>query len=74
MISTVAHFRKHFLINFVYFDLTKPKLDIEDGTAKLSFKHELSGTTATQYFIHAVTLYEQDFEFWKTDGKIILRT
>ena len=29
---------------FVYFDLTKQELDIKDGTTKLTFKYELSGT------------------------------
>ena len=32
---------------FLYFDLTKQKLDIKDGTTKLQFKYELSNTTAT---------------------------
>ena len=32
---------------FLYFDLTKQKMDIKDGTTKLTFKYELSGTTAT---------------------------
>ena len=59
---------------FVYFDLTKQKLDVRDGTTKLTFKCELSGTTATHYTVYALTLYEQDVELLKTDGKIILRT
>lgn len=63
------------IFSFVYFDLTKPqKLDIKDGTTKMTFKYELSGTTATHYTIYALTLYEQDVELRKTDGKIILRT
>ena len=49
-----------FILPFVYFDLTKQKLDIRDGTAKLTFKYELSGTTATQYSVYALTMYEQD--------------
>lgn len=59
---------------FVYFDLTKQRLDIKDGTTKLTFKYELSGTTTTHYTINALNLYEQDVELRKTDGKIILRT
>ena len=47
---------------FLYFDLTKQKMDIKDGTTKLTFKYELSGTTATAYSVYAVTLYEQDIE------------
>ncbi|CAH3148861.1 unnamed protein product [Porites lobata] len=35
------------LFPFLYFDLTKQKIDIKDGTTKLTFKYELSGTTAT---------------------------
>ena len=41
---------------FSYFDLTKQKLDIKDGTTKLTFKYELSGTTATHYTVYALTL------------------
>ena len=46
------------LVPFVYFDLTRQKMDIKDGTTKLSFKYELSGTTATAYSVCALTLYE----------------
>ena len=59
---------------FLYFDLTKQKMDIKDGTTKLTFKYELSGTTATAYSIYALTLYEQDVELIQKDGKIILRS
>ena len=31
------------LYPFVYFDLTKQKMDIKDGVTKLSFHYELSG-------------------------------
>ena len=37
---------------FVYFDLTKQKLDIKDGVTKLSFHFELSGATAANYNMH----------------------
>ena len=50
------------LFPFLYFDLTKQKMDIKDGTAKLTFQYELSRTTATAYSIYALTLYEQDVE------------
>jgi len=39
----------------VYFDLTKQKMDIKDGTTKLTFKYKLSGTTTTDYSIYALT-------------------
>ena len=42
------------LFPFLYFDLTKQKMDIKDGTTKLTFKYELSGTTAAAYSIYAV--------------------
>ena len=60
------------LFPFLYFDLTKQKMDIKDGTTKLTFKYELSGTTAVAYSIYALTLYEQDVELIQKDGKIIL--
>ena len=60
------------LFPFLYLDLTKQKMDIKDGTTKLTFKYELSGTTA--YSIYALTLYEQDVELIQKDGKIILRS
>ena len=44
------------LFPFLYFDLTKQKMDIKDGTTKLTFKYELSGTTAAAYSIYALTL------------------
>ena len=62
------------IFSFLYFDLTKQKMDIKDGTTKLTFKYELSGTTATAYSIYALTLYEQDVELIQKDGKIILRS
>ena len=62
------------LFPFLYFDQTKQKMDIKDGTTKLTFKYELSGTTATAYSIYALTLYEQDVELIQKDGKIILRS
>ena len=62
------------LFPFLYFDLTKQKMDIKDGTTKLTIKYELSGTTATAYYVYALTLYEQDVELIQKDGKIILRS
>ena len=58
---------------FLYFDLTKQKLDIKDGTTKLTFRYELSGTTATAYSIYALILYEQEAELVQKDGKLMFR-
>ena len=58
---------------FLYFDLTKQKLDIKDGTTKLQFRYELSGTTATAYSIYALILYEQEAELVQKDGKLMFR-
>ena len=49
-------------------------MDIKDGTAKLTFKYELSGTTATAYSVYALTLHEQDVKLIQKDGKILLRS
>ena len=59
---------------FVYFDVTKQKMDIKDGTTKLTFTYQLSGTTATAYSVYAITLYEQDVELQQKDGKLLLRS
>ena len=57
----------------IYFDLTKQKLDIRDSTTKLTFRYELSGTTATDYSIYALVLNEQDAEIINKDNKLIFR-
>ena len=61
------------LYPFVYFDLTKQKMDIKDGVTRLSFHHELSGTTATDYIMYGVVLHEQEAEIEKEGGKLLLR-
>ena len=61
------------LFPFLYFDLTKQKTDIKDGTTKLTFRYELSGTTATAYSIYALTLYEQEAEIIQQNGKLLFR-
>ena len=58
---------------FLYFDLTKQKMDIKDGVTKLSFHYELSGGTATDYIIYGVVFHEQEAEIEKEDGKLLLR-
>ena len=58
---------------FVYFDLTKQKLDIKDGVTKLAFHYELSGATAANYNVYAVVLHEVDAEISQENGKLLLR-
>ena len=58
---------------FIYFDLTNQKLDIRDGTTKLTFRYKLSGITATPYSIYALILYEQEAELVQKDGKLMFR-
>ena len=61
------------LYPFVYFDLTKQKMDIKDGVTRLSFHYELSGTTATNYIMYGLVLHEQEAEIEKEGGKLLLR-
>ena len=61
------------LYPFIYFDLTKQKMDIKDGVTKLAFHYELSGTTATNYSIYAIVLNEKEAEIEKEGGKLLLR-
>ena len=53
------------LYPFIYFDLTKQKMDIKDGVTKLSFHYELSGATATDCIIYGLVLSEQEAEIEK---------
>ena len=62
------------LFPFVYFDLTKQKLDIKDGVTKLSFHYELSGTTAANYNVYALVLHEAEAEISQQNGKLLLRS
>ena len=61
------------LFPFVYFDLTKQKLDIKDGVTKLAFHYELSGTTAANYNVYALVLHEAEAEISQQNGKLLLR-
>ena len=61
------------LFPFLYFVLTKQKMDIKDGVTKLSFHYELSGATATDYIIYGIVLSEQEAEIEKEGGKLLLR-
>ena len=62
------------LYPFIYFDLTHQRQDVRDKVSKLTFHYELSGPTATDYNIYAMTLYEQDVELYQSDGKILIRS
>ena len=62
------------LFQFVYFDLTKQKMDIKDGVTKLAFHYELSGATAANYNIYALVLHEREAEIEQKSGKLLLRT
>ena len=58
---------------FVYFDLTKQKLDIRDGTTRLTFKYELSAGTDADYSVYALVLNEEEIEVINRDGKLMFR-
>ena len=45
------------LFPFVYFDLTKQKLDIKDGVTKLVFHYELTANPNADYNIYALILH-----------------
>ena len=60
------------LFPFVYFDLTKQKMDIKDGVTKLSFHYELSANANTDYNFCAI-LNEREAEIKQEDGKLLLR-
>ena len=68
---TISNFKT--LYPFVYFDLTKQKMDIKDIVTKLSFHYELSGQTETDYIIFGIVLSEQEAEIEKEGGKLLLR-
>ena len=61
------------LYPFVYFDLTKQRMDLKDGNTKLSFHYTLSGTTASDYTIYGIVLSDKDAEIDKESGKLLLR-
>ena len=61
------------LFPFVYFDLTKQKLDIKDGVTKLAFHYELSANPNANYNIYALIRHEREAEIEKQGGKLLLR-
>ena len=61
------------LFPFVYFDLTKQKLDIKGGSTKLAFHYELSANPNADYNIYALVLHEREAEIEQQGGKLLLR-
>ena len=61
------------LFPFVYFDLTKQKMDIKDGVTKLAFHYELTANPNADYNIYALVLHEQEAEIEQQGGKLLLR-
>ena len=61
------------LFPFVYFDLTKQKMDIKDGVTKLSFHYELSANPNADYNLYALILHERMAEIEQQGGKLLLR-
>ena len=61
------------LFPFVYFDLTKQKLDIKDGVTKLAFHYELSANPNADYNLYALVLHERVAEIEQQGGKLLLR-
>ena len=61
------------LFPFVYFDLTKQKMDIKDGVTKLAFHYELSANPNADYNIYAIVLHERVAEIEQEGGKLLLR-
>ena len=61
------------LFPFLYFDLTKRKMDIKDGVTKLSFHYELRANPNADYNIYALVLHEREAEIEQQGGKLLLR-
>ena len=61
------------LFPFVYFDLTKQKMDIKDGVTRLSFHYELSANPNADYTFYALVLHERTAELEQQGGKLLIR-
>ena len=61
------------LFPFVYFNLTKQKMDIKDGVTKLSFHYELNANPNADYNLYALVLHEREAEIEQQGGKLLLR-
>ena len=59
------------LFPFVYFDLTKQKMDIKDGVTKLAFHYELTANPNADYNIYASVLHERIAEIEQQGGKLL---
>ena len=62
------------LFPFVYFDLTKQKMDIKDGVTKLAFHYELTANPNADYNIYALVLHERVAEISQQDGKLLQKS
>ena len=61
------------LLPFIYFDLTKQKLNIKDGATKLTFHYELSANPDNNYNFYALVLHEKEAELEQKTGKLLIR-
>ena len=61
------------LFPFLYFDLTKQKLDLKDGVTKLAFHYELNGNPNADYNFYSLVLHEREAEIEQKSGKLLLR-
>ena len=61
------------LFPFIYFDLTKQKMDIKDGVTKFAFHYELSANPNADYNFYAIILHEREAEITQESGKLIIR-
>ena len=61
------------LFPFIYFDLTKQKIDIKDGITKLVFHYELTANPNADYNLYGLILHEREAEIQQESGKLLLR-
>ena len=61
------------LFPFIYFDLTKQKIDIKDEVTKLMFHYELSANPNADYNLYGLVLHEREAEIEQQSGKLLLR-
>ena len=61
------------LFPFVYFDLTKQKMDIKDGVTKLAFHYKLATNPDADYNLYALVLREREAEIEQKGGKLLVR-
>ena len=61
------------LFPFLYFDLTKQKMDIKDGVTKLAFHYELNNNPNANYNFYGLVLHEREAEIEQEGGKLLLR-